>query len=644
MKNNINFLRSATKVFLSLAVALLINSCESAFKFELPEANSKVDTVLPAANFSYAASGNDFKTIKFQNLSFEATTYLWDFGGGNTSTQLDPTFTFADGEGTYPVTLTASDARGAASSKTIEVKVVKGPFRPTILEPGFEDNTLPDGSGDGRDSWRVSWATIFGISSSPVTFGSQAGKLEISSARAGYQEITVEPNTNYDLGFWYTMTNTASDPWAIVSIVGVTENGPIDSKQKAIDGTIASITVNDTSVPATYVKEKLSFNSGNNNTVAIYFYNDANVEARFDDFTIEIGAQGAVPPSANFTFAQSASNSLEYSFTNASINATTYEWDFGDGSTSTDESPMHVYSSYGLKTVKLTSKNSAGLTASISRPIDIQAPVTADFTYMTDAGNYKKYFFTDASVGAVSLLWNFGDGYSSSLSSPMHIYEADGSYTVTLTATSVSGKTSIKTESIAVSAGFLAEITDPDVTSTTAWRNTALEASADLLYGDGTWVVQTSSTFYSGGANSLGAKLPTYESEGSYGAGDDTPLNRRRWIYQAIKVKANTNYTISWFMRNKDAGAGATVTAQIRNAPFDDASLIDNPGATLIKSQIYNAASGHDVITFAPASISFNSGSSTEIVLFIFNDYTLNVENANSESESYLDFFSIVEN
>lgn len=639
MKKKINFLGRVTKLFLCFTVALLLNSCEDYFKFDLPEANSKPDKILPTANFSYAAKSDDFTTIQFNNLSFEATTFLWDFGGGATSTEKDPDFTFATGEGTYPVTLIASDAKGAADTITTDVKVVKGPYQPVILEAGFEDNSEPDGTGDGRDSWRVSWATIFGISASPVTFGKQAAKLEATSARAGYQEITVEPNTNYDLGFWYTMVNTASDPWAIVSIVGVTENGPIDSKQKAIDGTIASITVNDTADPLTYKKVKLSFNSGNNNTVAIYFYNDANVEARFDDFTIDIGIAGAVPPSAGFSSAQSSTNYLSYTFTNSSTNATSYEWDFGDGSTSTEESPTHVYATHKIYTVKLTAKNESGKTASLSKTIDIQKSVTAEFTYQVDALNYKTYTFTDASIDAVSLLWEFGDGYQYTGMNPSHTYTNDGIYTVTLTATSITGKTDVATAEITVALGFIASIDDPSFEGgTTAWRNTALEASADALFGDGTWVVQTSSTFRTG---ALAGKLPTYESETSGDPANDNNLNRRRWIYKAIQVAPNTNYTISWYMRSKDANSGATVTAQIRNAPFSDAALIDTPGGTLIKSQVYNAASGHDVDTFTQASISFNSGSSTEIVLFIFNDYTLNVTGGASESESFFDDFSI---
>ena len=58
--------------------------------------------------------------------------------------------------------------------------VVEGPFQPIILEAGFEDDTLPEGGGDGRDSWRNSdLGGVIQITGSPVTFGDQGAKLPV---------------------------------------------------------------------------------------------------------------------------------------------------------------------------------------------------------------------------------------------------------------------------------------------------------------------------------------------------------------------------------------------------------------------------------------------------------------------------------
>ena len=62
-------------------------------------------------------------------------------------------------------------------------------------------------------------------------------------------------------------------------------------------------------------------------------------------------------PIASFQFEVSATNFLEVAFSNFSSNATSYSWDFGDGNTSTEESPTHAYAAAGDFTVVLTASN-----------------------------------------------------------------------------------------------------------------------------------------------------------------------------------------------------------------------------------------------------------------------------------------------
>ena len=88
MKYKFNFIERATILFFCLTItAVAFNGCKDAFDVDLPDSNSKPDTVFPTANFSYASTLEDFKTIKFTNLSVESTTYEWDFGGGNSSNE-----------------------------------------------------------------------------------------------------------------------------------------------------------------------------------------------------------------------------------------------------------------------------------------------------------------------------------------------------------------------------------------------------------------------------------------------------------------------------------------------------------------------------------------------------------------------------
>lgn len=78
------------------------------------------------------------------------------------------------------------------------------------------------------------------------------------------------------------------------------------------------------------------------NTSKAIVFDSLSVWNRFDDL-----------PAARFT---GAVNGAEVSFTNQSVNASQYTWDFGDGITSTLAAPQHTYTANGLYTVKLTAK------------------------------------------------------------------------------------------------------------------------------------------------------------------------------------------------------------------------------------------------------------------------------------------------
>lgn len=653
MKNN--YIKRATKLFLCLTIiTFTFSNCEKAFEFELPESNSKPDTILPTANFSYASTLEDFKTVKFTNLSVESTTYEWDFGGGKTSNEQDPLFTFDSGEGTYPVSLTASDGRGESSTITIEVMVVEGPFQPIILEPGFEDNSLPDGSGDGRDSWRNNdIGGVIQITGSPVTFGDQGAKLPADQSRIGYQEFAVEPNTNYDLRFWYTMLDDSSDPFVTVSIIGVTQSGPIDSRDAAAAGTIASVTVNDVSEPATYLEQQLSFNSADNNTVAIYFFNGP-VEARLDNFTIEVGAEGSVPPSAGFNLEQSESNYLEYAFTNASTNATSYEWDFGDGNMSTEESPTHIYAAAAEYTVTLTATSDVGLSTSLSKTINILAPVTAGFTFQVDPDDYRTYDFMDASEGAVMLLWEFGDGYQFTGMNPSHTYEEDGEYTVTMTAYSVTGNTDVTTEKLLIAQGFVVQVLNGTFQEFT--ENTSDNADA--------WDMTPNSTVVDNGANTIPSpyralwnntelnsyidatyctnEQPNSTSDGAFENGSKTrggkfSANCRR-LYQVVQVEQGAEYTFSIDTRSEAEGVNTEVfllNTEITTEDGINASTSDPAiDAYFDITNDFNT----DKSMFTTSTFTFTA-STNKIVIYV---RALNA--VDSSTEVFLDNVKIVDN
>ncbi|MDM9630887.1 PKD domain-containing protein [Robiginitalea aurantiaca] len=271
-----------TAVLTLIGTIVLTSSCD--FDYDLPEEGSIPDETPPSANFSAAQSDTDFLLYNFANLSSSATTYEWDFGDGNTSAEIDPSNTYPD-EGTYTVNLTASDALGATSTFTMDVTVVEPEVPeaivPVVLEGDFEDNSLPDGSGDGRDSWRNDFGGVIQITSSPVQSGDQASKYPSDGDRVAYQEgIAVTPNTDYIITYYYTLkTNNPGSVTLTVLGGGITDLSEVESKK------LVDLVGMDQADADTYTKVDLSFNTGANATVAILITNEGE-EARVDNISM----------------------------------------------------------------------------------------------------------------------------------------------------------------------------------------------------------------------------------------------------------------------------------------------------------------------------------------------------------------------
>ena len=144
------------------------------------------------------------------------------------------------------------------------------------------------------------------------------------------------------------------------------------------------------------------------------------------------------PPSADWT---SNTTGLVGSFTDASTNIpTTWLWDFGDGTTSTSENPNHLFPSEGTYTVCLSITNPCGSDSTCySVTITCPNPTAA----WTETSTDLSASFTDQSADAIGWSWDFGDGTSSSLQNPTHLYANAGTYTVCQIATSQCGSDTV---------------------------------------------------------------------------------------------------------------------------------------------------------------------------------------------------------
>ncbi len=112
---------------------------------------------------------------------------------------------------------------------------------------------------------------------------------------------------------------------------------------------------------------------------------------------------------------------------------TSWNWDFGDGTVSGAQNPSHLFAVDSTYVVTLTVAAAAGCSSIVAIPVIIHPLPVAVFTANIVCQNYST-IFTNQSTGAGQWLWTLGDGDSSLLQNPTHIYNGSGNFTVNLLA------------------------------------------------------------------------------------------------------------------------------------------------------------------------------------------------------------------
>jgi PKD repeat protein len=165
--------------------------------------------------------------------------------------------------------------------------------------------------------------------------------------------------------------------------------------------------------------------------------------------------QKPILPVANFnTNTINGYAPLSVQFTDISQNTESKSWNFGDGAISTQQNPMHTYSSAGSYTVTLTVSNTNGTNSKYATITVLQKPIlpVANFSTSVTSGYAPlSVQFTDLSQYAASRSWDFkNDGIAdSSIVSPVYTYITPGTYTASLKASNANG-TNSKTATINV--------------------------------------------------------------------------------------------------------------------------------------------------------------------------------------------------
>jgi PKD repeat protein len=403
------------------------------------------------------------------------TSRLWNFSDGGASSERNPVYTFVN-PGLYNVFLTVT---GPGGSSTITRQIpVDNPI-PATLQPTATQTPTETPS-----------PTALPILSSATPLPTQTASL-VPTQTASFTPMPTETETatltpTLTATLTPTVTNTAiPQPTALFDFQRL-EGDPFTFQFLNRSSGVIDTTFWD------FGDGQTSFDP---NPLHTYAYPGA--------FTVTLTVSGPggsnfvqafvvieAPMRASFISAVLPDNPLGVQFTNTSTgNPTAFVWDFGDGQTSTEVNPLHIYSASGTYTVGLTAINASGGTNYFSQPVTVQTPVTAAFTVQPLGGQTVQ--FINQSSGAVSYLWDFGDGTNSGEVSPSHTYSAPGVYTVTLFANASNGAQNTAQQQVTItqplSVSFVSSIVEGNPLARLFTSTVTGSVSAYIWdFGDGT--------------------------------------------------------------------------------------------------------------------------------------------------------------
>jgi PKD repeat protein len=463
-----------------------INGCE------VTATTSAVVHDLPVTSFTASTEclGNATSFTNNTTVGSGILTYTWNFGDGNTAGVISPTHTYATA-GTYTVELTAT-ANGCSKSYSTSVTVndkPKADFVATDVCIGDVTTFTNYTGGASSYDWKFGDGNTSGVHSPTHTYASSGS----------FSVVLTAMNAS---GCTDAMTKTVqvhAKQTASFSVNNVCED------------VAASFT--NTSGSGTYL---WSFGDGGVSTLSnpTYTYKNDGAYTVTLRVTSANGCESSTSnpitvydaPTAGFADVTPCQNEA-FTFTNTSTGASSYTWNFGDGSTpSTDENPTYTYTSPGSYRVQLEASTSNGCNDFVQRTITVSALPTVSFTAADACEGSSVQFTNFSSQGANT--WTFGDGSGSRLTNPAHLYASTGSYPVNLSVTTAEGCTNAMTQTVNVNPNPVASFT-----ANALCTGTNVDLTNNSTISSGSII---SSTWNYGDGNVGTAKSHSYSAPGVY--------------------------------------------------------------------------------------------------------------------------------
>ena len=378
-------------------------------------------------------------TVQFKNQTAGNNTYIWDFGDGATSTDINPAHTYVD-TGSYSVKLIVFNENGCEDTLVRQEYI-------QIRRPAITLNNLP-----------------------------QKGCIPLTIS-PGSTVVADEPVVNYlwDFGdgttanvahptHTYTAAGTYTVSLVIATASGCTDTVVMPEAVRVGNKPHASFTVNPTDVCA-FQAIQFTDNSTGNPDQWLWQFGDGgssilqNPSYLYQDTgyfsvtlitwsntcpdTIKLNNIVHIkPPIAKFTMERNCKDKYLVDFVNLSVGATNWSWDFGDGMNSNEQNPSHVYAATGIYQAVLTVTNGT-CTHTANQEIliiDAKVDLVADNAMSCKGATIH---FSGRNIDTTLIAswhWNFGDGDSSIIpATAFHNYNTPGTYTVSLAIQDVLG-------------------------------------------------------------------------------------------------------------------------------------------------------------------------------------------------------------
>lgn len=391
---------------------------------------------VPVAAFAFQnvcenmdATFTDNSTIGTGNIS----NWNWNFGNGQTSVQQNPSVDYA-AEGTYTVSLTVSSGAGCSNQTQQDITIYPVPV------PAFTNNTACENYATLFNEQStissgniVNWFWNFGDgnnmneqnpSHTYFTFGNYNATLTVTSNNGCVASITQPVTVHASPIPDFTATNVCHTNGNIFTNTTTLGQGAVAINNWDFSDGNTSLQNSPSHIfalPGTY-QVTLTTTTDNGCTESVT--KPAVVYPLPVVTYVSNATEGCEPLQINF-------------FDQTTILPTDilaqWNWVFGDGQTSTQQNPMHIYSQ-GTYTVTLTvtSGNGCSTTHTTNNMITSWPKPFAGFVYNPQRVGITEPMitFSDQSSGATQWLWDFGDFNTSQETNPIHQYTDTGTYII----------------------------------------------------------------------------------------------------------------------------------------------------------------------------------------------------------------------